>query len=103
RTTVAMSEQIGAEAFIPFKINTVPPIDEDSAWGRMYHLFAYNREEFLAHYHRRSNVETTFSMIKAKFGDSVLSKSKVGQVNEVLAKVLAHNVVVVGQAVQELG
>ena len=27
-----------------------------------------NREEFLTHYHKRSNVETTFHMIKAKFG-----------------------------------
>ena len=42
-------------------------------------------------------------MIKSKFGDSVLSKSPVGMANEVLAKVLCHNVVVVGQAVHEFG
>jgi len=41
----------------------------------------YNREEFLAHYHKRSNVETAFSMIKAKFGDAVRSKSDIGQLN----------------------
>lgn len=42
-------------------------------------------------------------MIKSKFGDSGLSKSPVGMANEVLAKVLCHNVVVVGQAIQEFG
>jgi hypothetical protein len=42
----------------------------------------------------RSIVETVFSMIKGKFGDSVRSKTDVGQVNEVLAKVLCHNICV---------
>jgi len=69
----------------------------------MYHAFALNQDDFLRHYHKRSNVEAAFSMIKAKFGDAVLSKSPVGQANEVLCKVLAHNVVVVGQAAIELG
>ncbi len=69
----------------------------------MYHAFAYDRERFLQHYHKRSNVESTFSMIKTKFGDSVMSKSDTGQANEVLCKVLAHNVVVVARAIHELG
>ena len=36
----------------------------------MFHYYNFNRDEFLAHYHKRRNVESTFSMIKAKFGDS---------------------------------
>ena len=36
----------------------------------MFHFFSLNRETFLSHYHKRSNVESTFSMIKAKFGDA---------------------------------
>lgn len=40
------------------------------AWGKMFGYFMYRREEFMAHYHQRSNVETTFSMIKRKFGHS---------------------------------
>lgn len=55
--------------FIPFKVNTAVP-KKNSIWSEMYHYFMYNREEFLAHYHKRSNVETAFSMIKAKFGVS---------------------------------
>lgn len=38
----------------------------------MFHAFQYHREDFLEHYHQRSNVETVFSMMKAssegKFG-----------------------------------
>ena len=33
-------------------------------------------------YHKRSNVESTFSMIKAKFRDHVRSKTPVAMVNE---------------------
>lgn len=41
---------------------------------------------------RATTSDPTFSMIKAQFGDAVLSKSDTGQANEVLAKVLAHNI-----------
>jgi hypothetical protein len=37
------------------------------------------------------------------FADAVLSKSPTGMANEVLAKVLCHNIVVVGQAVHQFG
>jgi len=63
----------------------------------------YRREEFLAHYHKRSNVESTFSMIKRKFGDSLRSKTDTAMVNETLCKVLCHNLVVVIHEMYELG
>jgi transposase len=103
KSNAEVVEQIGAEAFIPFKSNTKPVLGIGSAWARMYHRFAADPETYMTHYHRRSNVETTFSMIKAKFGDATLSKSTTGQVNEVLCKILAHNLVVVGQAAIEYG
>lgn len=62
-----------------------------------------NREEFLTHYHKRSNVETTFHMIKAKFGQRLRSKTLTAQINEALCKVLCHNLCVVIQSVHELG
>ena len=95
-------EKFGGTPYIPFKSNTRVPTG-DGGWERMYHAFAYERETFLRHYHRRSNVETVFSMIKGKFGDSVLSKSDAGQMNEALCKVLAHNLCCVIGAVHELG
>ncbi len=65
----------------------------------MCHLFSpYKRDEFLSRYHKRLNVKTPFSMIKGKFQDAVLSKSPTGMSNEVLAKGLCQNVVVIGQS-----
>ncbi len=55
------------------------------------------------HYHQRSNVETAYSMMKGKFGDSLRSKSDVGQVNEALCKALCHNLCALVQTMQELG
>ena len=57
----------------------------------------------MEHYHKRSNVETCFHMIKSKFGDSLKSKDKIAQTNEILAKVLCHNICVVIQEMHELG
>ena len=51
----------------------------------------------MAHYHRRSNIETAYSMIKGKFCSSLRSKSDTGQINEALCKVLAHNICVLVQ------
>ena len=92
----------GAEPFIPFKVNA-GPCRYSALWSRLYHYFAMNREDFLAHYHKRSNVETTFSMIKRVFGDSVRSKTEPAQTNEVLLKVLCHNIRVLIHEMHELG
>ena len=69
----------------------------------MYHYFEFRNEEFLEHYQKRSNAETTFHMIKSKFGYSVVSKTEVAQVNEVLLKVLCRNICVVIQEMFESG
>lgn len=102
RKNLRAVEATGATPFIPFKSNTVEMV-EDSIWAKMYHYFMYNREEFFDHYHKRSNIESAYSMIKSKFGDSVRSKSDVGQINEALCKVLCHNICVLVQAIHELG
>lgn len=102
RKNASAVEAVGATPFVPFKSNSLPPA-ESSAWSRMYHYFMFNREEFLQHYHRRSSVESVFSMVKAKFGDSLRSKSDTGQINEALCKVLCHNICVLIHATHSLG
>ncbi len=72
-------------------------------WAEMYHYFNFRKQEFLQHYNKRSNVESTFSMMKRKFGDSIRSKTDVSMVNEVLCKVLCHNLVVLIHEMYELG
>jgi transposase len=70
---------------------------------RMYHFYAYNSEQFMQNYHKRSNVESTFHMIKSKFGDSLRSKTRTAQINEALCKVLCHNICCLIQSMFELG
>jgi len=91
----------GATPYIPFKSNTTGKGSE--LWKKLFHYYSFKREEFLTHYHKRSNVETTFSMIKSKFGERLRSKTETAQVNEALCKVLCHNLCVVIQSMYELG
>jgi hypothetical protein len=55
------------------------------------------------YYHQRSNVETVFSMIKAKFGGEVRSKMEIAALNEVLCKIVCHNICCLISAAFELG
>src|SRR2546423_12823206 len=69
----------------------------------MFHFYSYNQDRFMQCYHKRSNVETTFHMIKTKFGDRLRSKTRTAQINEALCKVLAHNLCCLIQSMYELG
>jgi transposase len=93
-----------AQPFIAFRTNAKADDKRNSSvWNRMFHYFMCNRDEFMHRYHRRSNVETTFSMIKTKFGERLRSKTDTAQENEVLCKILAHNLCCVIQSMYELG
>ena len=69
----------------------------------MYHYYSYNQERFMQNYHKRSNVETTFSMIKRKFGERLRTRTPEARVNEVLCKILCHNLCCLVQSIYELG
>ena len=73
------------------------------SFAKAYHLFALNREEYGRHYHQRSNVESTFSAIKRKFGEALRSKTDRAMKNETLAKVVSHNICCVISGMYELG
>lgn len=94
-----------AMPYIPFKSNSVAASQtnpNNALWKRMFHLYSYNQDRFMQRYHQRSNVETTFHMIKSKFGDSLRSKTKTAQINEALCKVLCHNICCLIQSMFEL-
>ena len=107
-----------AMPYIPFKVNSRPrwglgiqqTHNQNAAWRRksglwrqMYHYYELNQTRFMQSYHKRSNVETTFHMIKSKFGIALRSKTKTAQINEALCKVLCHNICCLIQSVFELG
>src|SRR5207249_10397682 len=89
KENLAFVESLGAAPYIPFKVNSGK--NGDSIWDRLFHYYSFNREDFLKHYHQRSNAESTFSMVKAKFRDHVRSKTQTAMKNEVLCKFLCHN------------
>jgi transposase len=91
----------GATPYIAFK--SIHSGAAGGLWEKMFHYYSFRRDEFLSHYHKRSNVESTFSMIKAKFRDHVRSKTDTAMANEVLCKVLCHNICCLIQSMYELG
>jgi hypothetical protein len=64
------------------------------------HFYKFNEAEFKAHYQKRSNVKT---VLKAKFGERLRSKTETSQINEALCKVLCHNLRCLIQSIHELG
>lgn len=90
-----------AFAAIAFKGNATGAAG--GAFERLFYYYSYHREEFLQRYHKRSNVESTFAMVKAKFGDAVRSKTDTAMTNEVLCKFLCHNICCVILSQIELG
>jgi hypothetical protein len=93
--------QHGETPYIALKVNAKPT--EDSVFKRMFHVYSLKRGEFLSHYHKRSNVETTSSMVKARFGDSLRSKTDTAMVNEALCKILCDNLCCLVQSAYEPG
>lgn len=95
---------VGGKAFIPFKDRTTGMGHNwDALWNYMWAYYRFNRADFLTHYHKRSNVESTVWMIKSKMGAAVRSKTPTAQVNEVLCKILANNICVLIASIYELG
>jgi len=86
--------KLGGQALIPFKKNATGRAGRSAFWKKAFHYFQFHREEFEERYHKRSNVESTFGAIKAKFGETLKSKKYTAQVDELLCKILAYNITV---------
>lgn len=99
---VDFAAEKGVEPVIMFKENSIANSNSPT-WDRLFHLYSFHKHTFLRAYHKRSNVESTFSAIKRVFGDFVRTKKKSAQVNEILLKILCHNIRQVIFAIFELG
>lgn len=94
----------GAIPFIPFKVNAKAVHGTgDPLWAWLFHLYAAYKEWFNGHYHRRSNSESTNAMVKTKFGERIFSRGEPAQYNELLCKIVCHNICVTIQSMYELG
>ncbi len=91
RENLDYADDLGITPYIPFKKNSKSHSHGARMWNKMYRYFKDNPEEYAKHYHKRSNVESTFFMIEQRFGKFVYSKNETAQMNEILVKILAHN------------
>jgi hypothetical protein len=93
--------QLGGTLYSPFRKNTTGGIG--GIFERAFHDFCLNRDEFLARYHLRSNVESTFSGVKRLTGDAIRSKTDTAMANEVYCTLIAWNLTCLVHAIYELG
>ncbi|WP_239451313.1 hypothetical protein [Methanosarcina horonobensis] len=59
-----MVDNVGGTPYIPFKKNATGKLAGSSMWKKMYHYFQLNRDEFLKHYHKRGNIESTNAALR---------------------------------------
>ncbi len=91
RKNLEFIDSKGATPYISFKKSTTGAHGGSKIWGRSFEDSKNNPQEFGEHYHKRSNVESTNSMIKQKFGSNLVTKNFQSQKNEILLKILCHN------------
>lgn len=94
---------LGATPFIPIKAGIKDHPADSPAWSKLFHLYSYRMDEFLPYYHKRSNVESTFSSMKRLLGDTLRSKRTEAQTNELLLMVIAYNITCMVHSIFELG
>ncbi len=91
----------GGQGYIAFKSNATGGVG--GMFEKAFHMFMANRDEYLDRYHERSNVESTFSAVKRKFGPAVMSETDTAQINECLVKFLLQNLCCLIAAQERLG
>lgn len=103
RDNLAFVDRLGAVPYVPFRSSSGFRPFGAPIWKKMYYYFNMNQEEFIVHYNQRSNVESTMAAIKRKLGETLKSKKKRAQINELLCKLIAYNITVLIHEMKELG
>jgi len=96
-------DKLGLEPYIPFKKNIRGRSKGSRIWREFYLHFTHNREIFDSIYHQRSNIETSFHMLKQRFGNHLYTKNFTANQNEIKTRVLCHNICVLIQEAFESG
>jgi hypothetical protein len=110
RLTIAAPQQpVGDEWYLGPRDGTSPTVRSNTTggvgglFGKAFHFFQFHRDEFLAKYRQRSNVESTFSGVKRLMGDSVRSKTDTAMKNEVHCKLIAWHLTCLVHAIYAMG
>lgn len=102
KENLELVNQLGAMPYIPFKKNVTGKSRGSFLWAKLFEEFTKNYLEFAEHYHKRSNIESCFAMILSRFTKHLRCKTDHSQHNEILCKILAHNLVVLVHEICEL-
>lgn len=95
-------DSIGAQPFIAFQDRVIKESKKaPEIWNKMFRYFRDHKELFLKNYHKRSNVETVFAMVKMRLGEFLKSKNYESQRNELLMKFIVHNITCLVQEIFE--
>jgi hypothetical protein len=88
--------EVGGTPYIMFKDNSrgrgKHRGNRSPFWKQMWHRFQSDRSAFLERYYQREIVEATFAAMKKRLGETISSRNPIAQFNELLCKVLAHNI-----------
>ena len=103
RAVFKFIEKLGMTPYIPFKKNAKGDPKGVRIWREMFDHFHTSPDEFNNAYHQRSNVETSFHMLKARFGSQLKTKHFTANVNEIKARVLCCNITILIQEAFESG
>lgn len=95
------AESINAILFCPFKKNVTGKARGSHIWRQMYLYFRDRKDDFMDHYHKRSNSETVFSQIKNNLGARLMTKNLKGEENELLVRAICHNIMMLLYAIYE--
>jgi transposase len=103
RSVLQFLNDLGLNPLIPFKRGSSSSPKGSRIWQEMFQFAREFSDEFNTRYHQRSNVETTFHMLKMRFGDYLMTKNFVANQNEIKVRVLSHNLCVLIQEAAERG
>lgn len=99
KDNVKAATNVGAIPFImPKKNMNVTTKGPLTPWNVMLRLWKHYQMVFAQHYHRRSNVESTFGAFKRKFGDFCRCKKPGSQENEILCRIVCFNSGILSEA-----
>ena len=92
RKVMSFLSNIGLNPYIPFRRGSTGVEKGYPIWSKMFDRFFNNHQEYMEIYHSRSNVESSFHMLKQRFGDNLMTKSFTANTNEIKVKILCHNI-----------
>jgi len=101
RNIVRFIYNLGMNPYIPFRSNATGRSKGVGEWVTLFQKFKNQNALYMKKYHQRSNIESGFHMVKTRFGDHLMTRNYVANVNEIKVKFLCHNIMVLIQETYE--